>query len=128
MKIDIKIVLLIVFSFLFGIGVFRGIFPTLVFEAKMLLDIFNPGNSFLNQTNILLLIISHLLLISLLFLKPFRLYRTFLIIFPAVFLLFYCTNMLLFLLVAPGLFLYLIPFLIVWIIALSSRERQPSWM
>jgi hypothetical protein len=123
MKVDFKIILLILFSCTLGLFIFRGIFPTITVEAMMLSGIMNSRNSVLNQINILLLILSHLSVMSLLFLKSFKFYKYFLIIFPLVFLLFYCTNMVFLLFTAPALFLFFIPYLVTWLIAVNDSSN-----
>ncbi len=126
MRIDIKIVLLVIFSFIFGIFIFGGVSPIVYFETKMLLDIFNSGNSLLHQIGVLLWVLSHLLVISLLFLKPFRLYSFFLILFPAAFLFFSFTNMFIIVIMTPVLLITSIPFIIVWIILMVKQNKLSS--
>ena len=125
MKTNIKIIALILFSFLIGFSVHLGFTMSIVsFEFTLLKDILNPGNSFWNQLNISLLVLFHLGLLALPFIRSSKYYKTFLIFIPACFLLTVCTNTVIFLLIAPDLAVSMIPFIVMWIICLVKKDNS----
>ena len=123
MKSNIKIVGLILCSFLIGLSIHAGFTMSVIWlEWLLLKDISNPGNSFWNQLNISLLIMFHLALLILPFLRSSKYYKSFLIFIPAGFLLLVCTNTVIFLLIEPDMAISLIPFVAMWIICLVGTK------
>jgi hypothetical protein len=72
--------------------------------------------------NISLLIMFHLALLVLPFLRSSKYYKSFLIFIPAGFLLLVCTNTVIFLLIEPDMAISLIPFVAMWIICLVGTK------
>jgi hypothetical protein len=123
MKLNIKIIGLILCSFLIGLSIYAGFTMSVIWlEWLLLKDISNPGNSFWNQLNISLLIMFHLALLVLPFLRSSKYYKSFLIFIPAGFLLLVCTNTVIFLLIEPDMAISLIPFVAMWIICLVGTK------
>jgi len=127
MKNNIKIIALILFSFLIGFSLHVGFMMSIIgLEWLLLKDIANPGNSFWNQLNISLLILFHLGLLVLPFLKSTKYYKSFLAFIPAGFLLLVCTNTVIFLL-TTDISLSLIPFVVMWVICLVGTKSSKGY-
>ncbi|QEM02658.1 hypothetical protein DIU31_003665 [Mucilaginibacter rubeus] len=128
MKSNIKIIGLILCSFLIGLSIYAGFTMSVIWlEWLLLKDISNPGNSFWNQLNISLLIMFHLALLVLPFLRSSKYYKSFLIFIPAGFLLLVCTNTVIFLLIEPDMAISLIPFVAMWIICLVGTKSLKGY-
>ncbi|RFZ84950.1 hypothetical protein DYU05_04915 [Mucilaginibacter terrenus] len=117
-RFRIYLFLIIAFSFLLGMP-----YHTLALEVTSISFIGTPGRATTDIIKIVLLVLAHLLLISLLFIKDSGKYKYYLIIFPLVFLPVYFWNAYVIYSVEPRLYSWLLPYGVAYFLAVSTYLR-----
>jgi hypothetical protein len=113
MKIGFRIFLILTLLFSFMIGMPK---PAIEVESGLALNFTNGAADALNSVLIFLLLVSHVLMLFLLFIKQSIHYRYFLIYFPIVFWLFYIANTISEHLAQPDMFLSHIPYVLCYVL------------
>jgi hypothetical protein len=114
-RFRIYLFLIIAFSFLLGMP-----YHTLALEVTSISFIGTPGRATTDIIKIVLLLLAHLLLISLLFIKDSPRYKYYLIIFPLAFLPVYFWNAHVIYTAEPRLYSWLLPYGVAYFLAIST--------
>jgi hypothetical protein len=129
MKIGFRIFLLLTVIFSFVIGMPK---PAVETEMALALSFTNGAADILSSALIFLLLVSHVLMLFLVFIRQSTDYRYFLIYFPIVFWLLYLTNNFSAHLEQPDMFLSHIPFILCYVLTViqynSVLKADPNFV
>ena len=124
MKITDLSKLLFLSSLVFGFYL-HGFYTSLLsVEIFLLKDLFNVGNSLLNQLNILLLVLFQALMIWMIFIKDLGLFKKLVIIVPLALLLLSITNMFILIISEPQILVTFVPYMAIWIYILLTLHKN----
>ncbi|RWY50041.1 hypothetical protein [Mucilaginibacter gilvus] len=128
MKIGFRIFLILTLVFSFVIGMPK---PAVEVETGLAINFTNGAADALSSVLIFLMLVSHVLMLFLLFIRQSIHYRYFLIYFPIVFWLFYLANTLGAHLAEPDMFLSHIPYLLCYVLCViqyySILKADPAF-